>query len=139
MIPWSNGEDAWPTSRKVLVRFQPGSLLTTWSVSVSAGTARRVVRRCGKAEDRVQFPDGPLEFWGAGPMGRRLACTQAIGVRFPGAPLGNRTSKLPDENYSLQRPASRAALRLCPHLSLCPPCRTSKSKRTSKPPALFSM
>ena len=28
MIPWSNGEDAWPTSRKVLVRFQPGSLPT---------------------------------------------------------------------------------------------------------------
>ncbi len=80
-IPWSNGEDAWPTSRKVLVRFQPGSLLTTWSVSVWAA------RRCGKAEDRVQFPDGPLEFRGAGPTGRRLACTQVIGVRCPGAPL----------------------------------------------------
>ena len=26
MIPWSNGEDAWVTTRKVLVRFQPGSL-----------------------------------------------------------------------------------------------------------------
>ncbi len=26
MIPWSNGEDACPTCRKVLVRFQPGSL-----------------------------------------------------------------------------------------------------------------
>ena len=25
-IPWSNGEDAWVTTRKVLVRFQPGSL-----------------------------------------------------------------------------------------------------------------
>ena len=80
-IPWSNGEDAWPTSRKVLVRFQPGSLLTTWSVSVWAA------RRCGKAEDRVQFPDGPLEFWDAGLTGRHLACTQVIGVRFPGAPL----------------------------------------------------
>jgi hypothetical protein len=25
-IPWSNGKDAWVTTRKVLVRFQPGSL-----------------------------------------------------------------------------------------------------------------
>ena len=35
-IPWSNGEDAWPTSRKVMVRFHPGSL-----------TRRLVCRCCG--------------------------------------------------------------------------------------------
>ena len=60
----------------------PGGItLDNWSVSVAAA------RRCGKAEDRVQFPDGPLEYWDAGLTGRRLACTQVIGVRFPGAPL----------------------------------------------------
>ncbi len=110
-IPWSNGEDAWPTSRKVLVRFQPGSLLTTWSVSVWAA------RRCGKAEDRVQFPDGPLENtgrWsngktlglhpgnrgsiprrsterlkrrGHGPTGRHRYGMAEIGVQFPVTPL----------------------------------------------------
>jgi hypothetical protein len=32
-----------------------GITFDNWSVSVSAA------RRCGKAEDRVQFPDGPLE------------------------------------------------------------------------------
>ncbi len=26
-IPWSKGKDAWATTRKVLVRFQPGSLM----------------------------------------------------------------------------------------------------------------
>ena len=26
LIPWSNGEDAWVTTRKVMVRFHPGSL-----------------------------------------------------------------------------------------------------------------
>ena len=25
-LPWSNGKDAWVTTRKVLVQFQPGSL-----------------------------------------------------------------------------------------------------------------
>ena len=73
-----------------------GITFDNWSVSVWAGTARRVVRRCGSrptdvlsvgARDRVQFPDGPLEFWDAGLTGRHLACTQVIGVRFPGAPL----------------------------------------------------
>ena len=32
-----------------------GIIFENWSVSVVAA------RRCGKAEDRVQFPDGPLE------------------------------------------------------------------------------
>ena len=26
LIPWSNGEDTWATSRKVMVRLHPGSL-----------------------------------------------------------------------------------------------------------------
>ena len=83
-----------------MVRFHPGSLNNKWSVGVSAA------RRRGKAEDRVQFPNGPLteaadrsgrikaegergneNVRGAGPTGRHLACTQVIGVRFPGAPL----------------------------------------------------
>ena len=56
LIPWSNGEDAWVTTRKVMVRFHPGSLRSenTWSVGAVAA------RRFGMAEDRVQFPDGPL-------------------------------------------------------------------------------
>jgi hypothetical protein len=37
-----------------------------------------------KAEDWVQFPDGPLKKWAARPTGRCLACNQEIGVRFPG-------------------------------------------------------
>jgi hypothetical protein len=37
-----------------MVRTHPGSSETDWSVGVSAA------HRLGKAEDRVQFPDGPL-------------------------------------------------------------------------------
>ena len=58
LIPWSNGEDAWPTARKVMVQFHPGSLDEDWSVGVSAARVR------GKDEGRVQFPDGPLEQMG---------------------------------------------------------------------------
>ena len=60
--------------------------MAIWSVSVSAARVR------GKDEGRVQFPDGPLEHEqrGVGPKGRRLVCTQAIGVRLPDAPLTQR-------------------------------------------------
>ena len=61
MIPWSSGEDAWMTPRKSAVRFCPGSLKRR-SVGVVAA------RRCGKAEDRVQVPNGPLT--------NGLACTK---------------------------------------------------------------
>jgi hypothetical protein len=54
-IAWSNGEDAWVTTRKVMVRLHPRSLAEYWSVGVPAARVR------GKDEDRVQFPDGPLE------------------------------------------------------------------------------
>ena len=47
-------QDAWPTSRKAMVQFHPGSLDETWSVGVSAA------HLLGKDEGRVQFPDGPL-------------------------------------------------------------------------------
>ena len=48
-------------------------------------------RLLGKEEGRVQFPDGPLtNKWGVGPTGRRLVCTQEIGVRLPDAPLDKR-------------------------------------------------
>lgn len=69
--------------QETMVQLHPGLLLTKWSGSVSAGTARRVVHRCGKAEDRGQFPDGPLEFRDAGLTGRLLGCPKVIGVRFP--------------------------------------------------------
>ena len=60
-----------------------GITLNEWSVGVSAAHLR------GKQEDRVQFPDRPLNQTtrAAGPMGRHLICTQVIGVRFPGGPL----------------------------------------------------
>ena len=64
MIPWSNGKDAWVTTRKVLVRFHPGSL--DWSVGVSAA------RLLGKEEDRVRVPDGPLECKGRWSKGKTL-------------------------------------------------------------------
>lgn len=79
-IPWSNGEGACVTCRKLLVRFQPGSLKRR-SVGVVAA------RRRGKAEDRVRAPDGPLETWAARSTVGRLVCTQAIGVRLLGGPL----------------------------------------------------
>lgn len=81
MIPWSNGKDAWVTTRKAVVRLHPGSLARKRSVGVLAA------HLLGKEEDRVRLPDGPLEMRAAGPRGRRLVCTQAIGVRFPGGPL----------------------------------------------------
>ena len=56
-IPWSNGEDAWVTTRKVLVRFQPGITDAKWSVGVLAAHLR------GKEEDPVQLRDGPLIRW----------------------------------------------------------------------------
>src|SRR5262245_27353541 len=50
-----------------------------WSVGAVAA------RHFGMAEDWVQFPDGPLtESWAARLTGRCLACTEEIGVRFPG-------------------------------------------------------
>ena len=77
-IAWSNGKDAWVTTRKLMVRFHPRSLAQYWSVSVSVARVR------GKDEDRVQFPDGPLlKTWAARPTGRCLACNQEIGVRLP--------------------------------------------------------
>jgi hypothetical protein len=60
--------------------------------SIPAGITRRSVgvsaaHLLGKEEDRVLLPDGPLEARAAGPRGRRLVCTQVIGVRVPGGPL----------------------------------------------------
>ena len=54
-IPWSNGEDAWVTTRKVMVQLHPGSLYEDWSVGVLAAHLR------GKEEDPVQLRDGPLD------------------------------------------------------------------------------
>ena len=75
-IPWSKGKDAWVTTRKVLVRFQPGSLLQKkWSVGVLAA------HLLGKEEDRVQLPDGPLDDAGRWSKGKT-----------PGLHPGNRGS-----------------------------------------------
>ena len=57
LIAWSNGYDAWPTSRREMVQLHPRSLDSDWSVSVSAARVR------GKDEGRVQFPDGPFDKW----------------------------------------------------------------------------
>ena len=65
-IPWSNGKDAWVTTRKVMVRFHPGSLLQKWSVGVLAA------HLLGKEEDRVRFPDGPLDDAGRWSNGKTL-------------------------------------------------------------------
>jgi hypothetical protein len=59
-IAWSNGKDTWVTTRKLMVRFHPRSF--EWSVGVPAARVR------GKDEDRVQFPDGPLENWACMPL-----------------------------------------------------------------------
>ncbi len=61
MIPWSNGEDAWVTTRKAVVQLHPGSLIEKRSVGVL------VARLLGTEEDRVRLPDGPLD---------GLACSQ---------------------------------------------------------------
>ena len=62
LVLWSNGDDTCVTCRRRW--FNSIRDHSTRSAGVLAGTARRVVRRCGKAEDRVQFPDGPLERMG---------------------------------------------------------------------------
>jgi hypothetical protein len=68
-----------------MVQLHPGSFDETWSVSVSAA------RVLGTDEGRVQFSDGQETIkWGVGPTGRRLVCTQEIGVRLPDAPLDKR-------------------------------------------------
>ena len=92
-IAWSSGKDAWVTTRRSMVRFRAptdrlvGDHFNKWSVGVLAAHV------CGKdggptfGRCPVRFPDGPLETRDAGLTGRRLACTQVIGVRLPGAPL----------------------------------------------------
>ncbi len=57
MIPWSNGEGAWVTTRKAVVRLHPGSLVEKRSVGVLAA------HLLGKEEDPVQLRDGPLDLW----------------------------------------------------------------------------
>ncbi len=107
LISWSKGQDACLScrsdprcARAPVVRIQPGSLIAS---SRRTAIGRRLTERAcylrsvgvsaahlrGKQEDRVQFPDRPLneDRRAAGPMGRRLTCNQVIGVRFPGGPL----------------------------------------------------
>ncbi len=96
--PWSNGENAWVTTRQAIVQLGhrpqrgPGSF--TRSVGVLAA------HLLGRQGDRVQFPDGPLgTTWVAGQTERHLPCKQEIGVRLPGGPLtdteGIRTAQEP--------------------------------------------
>ena len=51
--------------------------------------------------------------WDAGPTGRRLVCTQEIGVRFPGAPLHATTNKRKVAEYGssgrFAKPCDRAS------------------------------
>ena len=71
MIPWSNGEDACVTCRRVMVRFHPGSL-TRRSVGVPVAHVR------GKDGDRVRFPDGPLTKRAGMYQGRRLILARSV-------------------------------------------------------------
>ena len=85
MVQWQRRLD---DTQEIGSSILPGITNAKWSVSVSAA------HRCGKAEDRVQFPDGPLnERRAARSMVGRLVCTQAIGVRLPGGPLMGSWSK----------------------------------------------
>ena len=59
LIPWSNGEDAWATSRKVMVRFHPGSL-TKHGRLVQREDAWLATRRSG-----FDSPAGPLKVMGS--------------------------------------------------------------------------
>ncbi len=72
MIPWSNGKDAWMTTRKAVVRLHPGSLVKRRSVGVSAA------HLLGTAEDRVRLPDGPLELLGWHVPWRRLILARSV-------------------------------------------------------------
>ena len=71
MIPWSNGEDAWPTSRKVQVRFLPGSLTTGLQVLWPHAA---VVRRKTGFNPRTDLSN----IWACMPMGATDPCK--IGV-----------------------------------------------------------
>ena len=55
-----------------MVQLHPRSLDSDWSVSVSAA------RVCGKDEDRVQFPDGPLDKWACMPLGATDPCKVGV-------------------------------------------------------------
>ena len=76
----------------LLVRLPPRSLNTFNKHSTRRSVGVSAARRCGKAEGRVQFPDGPLELGGARLTGKHLVCTQVIGVQFSGAPLSGSSS-----------------------------------------------
>lgn len=58
LIPWSSGNDSWPTPRKR----RSESFRDHWSASVAAAPLR------GKEAGWVQVPGGPLESWAAGPI-----------------------------------------------------------------------
>ena len=73
---WSLKQDPVVQRRRRLADIQEsagsipaGITCDNWSVSVVAA------RRCGKAEDRVQSPDGPLDKWACMPMGASWVCT----------------------------------------------------------------
>ena len=79
-IPWSNGTT--PARHAGGDGSTPSGInRRTRSVGVAAAHV------LGKDEARVQFPDGPLETWAAGPTARHLGRNQKIGVQLPGGPL----------------------------------------------------
>jgi hypothetical protein len=55
-----------------MVQFHPRSLDNDWSVGVSVARVR------GKDEDRVQFPDGPLNEWACMPLGATDPCKVGV-------------------------------------------------------------
>ena len=74
-----------------------GITCDNWSVSVVAA------RRCGKAEDRVQSPDGPLDKWACMPMGATDPCT--IGV------IGSTPIRSTEDGLMVQRDDTALAWR----------------------------
>ena len=75
----------------------PGITCDNWSVSVVGA------RRCGKAEDRVQSPDGPLDKWACMPMGATDPCK--IGV------IGSTPIRSTEDGLMVQRDDTALAWR----------------------------
>ena len=69
MVQWRRRLD---DTQEIGSSILPGITFDTWSVSVVAA------RRCGKAEDRVQSPDGPLDKRACMPMGASRVCTLTV-------------------------------------------------------------
>jgi hypothetical protein len=102
-VPWSNGTT--PARHAGGDGSTPSGInRRTRSVGVAAAHV------LGKDEARVQFPDGPLETWAAGPTARHLGRNQKIGVQRPGGPLTTMTKRA--HGLTARRQLGRLAIRV---------------------------